>query len=676
MLCFLLFSLSAEAIDTKPLRQSGKPIMEFLVKLKANKRVKLAGVDTIQRIPDTSDFFELKSQALAFIMGEYFPYLPIFVIAALAVILMLVYSICVIACCKTTQSKRPGCCIVISWIIFTLFLLASLVYYVFGMLEMPNFLNNYPKIPDYISEGASSTTQSLKKLNDNTTQSLVNTFDEIKVDESFYGLEKQLINDKRPGVNNLTKLDVINNQLLQILQINNTVNDKLDEFPSIPKLKLDVTNIDKTQKSVDPLANVLNEIDVYNSTINLSRYLTPTSVMFQLNSAIRSLTDLSTQTIPQVAPSFKTDALYYIALRYLYYIVFGLLVVFYIILTACFCNRNKCSRCCAASTPIISFFVAIVICIIGLVTTAMATAIQDVCLEPSQFASNWYSNKPIYKSLKLPPLNTQIFENPDGNLYELSKYNDIFNLIRIAEEGKIAIQNNKLTINSGQQTTITNNVQILQQLNITSDLIKIASDLEDILVPLKSLTTPSKDDVIKTIENYIVLIESTIKYYSDNYQVQLAIIPELSNSLGSADTLASSYDTKVRTLQIPFEENANIITTGNISNSYNSVEEVFCQETGIYFAYIAIFSHFYLVSLIGFAGLMICRKRGMDDIFINKPVEERDASLQNDGSSSWMTVKSSPKKRIGSAKNVVNDSSSSDTSFDMYEAANSRLGLY
>lgn len=661
----LIIFVISDCQDYK-LPQASREMVKLVSKLKSTKSMKIFGKDTFPKFPKTSIFSSLKHYALNFAMGQIFPTLIVLILGFIAVIVALLLTVFVGICCLPTKSRMPGLCIIFWWIFFTLFFLVSMVYYVFAMIEAPKFIDDFPKIIDVIQEATHNIHNVYIEIVDKFYEAASNTFMEPETRHAF------------PSFFVLENGNWVTNDIKSIFDLFTiSYNEKMPtithNYPSIKRENYDM-NLNDTLDVLGQLTDNLISVDGltnYGKTFKrqyFSYMRLPTE--FDYSFIMSTLSEYEDVFIPQASTSFSTDNIYYTLMKIFLYIVFALLVIFYIFETIAVFSRNSFSRCCAIASQPISFIIAIVIGVVGVVCTAIACSVSDVCVDSASFASEFYTRKVAYIKTGLPRINpTDIFDSTDKQLYQslrintkISFHSFVGNLppLKFENIGNFEHLNNELTksLNTNMIKEKTNRL-ITDLRNIRRQAVLSNQNVDDITELINHSYS-----LLSTLNYKIPLLTTAINQIpndNEKHTIDFSQTPSRFNSIVENESLSSSLFT------CPLR----------------SSKKYFCEETGGTFSYLAVFSHFYLVSLIAFMVMLFIRRRNMVSMMVYKGdtndtfednIETKDVTMTvspNKNDAKW---KSNYADNSLSESHSVTDSTQSSDSFEMCQQ--SRDGLF
>ena len=653
--------------------------------MKGKDPIKIFGKETLPQIPKTSSYSELKRNSLNFVMGQFYPQLIVFILGIISFIITFILTIFIVFCCIPEKSSRPGFCIIFWWGFFSLFLGVSFSYYILGTLKTPLFIDDYPKIIEVIGNASINLKSSYSQFVNNY-YSLSSQFFSKK--SGSFGSLAVLVTD---GSNSkyLWQTDYLSIQMNQLLSeisssISELYNNKIISqkcnnivFEYLKEINLKSGN--NIIKSLNNMTISLNEINENNDQNvqplgkNLQNVLSNyINIPFKepFSSFPLLLDNYFNVDIQKAVPSFSTDNNYYKSMRYLVYIIFCLLVIFYICQTVALCMTNSYSRCFVIANQPISMIISLVIGIIGIVTTSISCSISDLCLESTEFASNFYSGKPDYKSLGFSTIDKElVFNSESNNLYYLLNISDIVNFGKTNSE----IRNKLEDINLPNITTFSE--RLYQSNQELKDSLTQKNLINNLSFLISSSFDVKRDIIISNCAsiNEINIIDSIIKNAN-----QLNII--LQNEIPLISTAAESFllydDTSSRDLflssfsaksYLEIVTSSSSLTTSLFTCPLRSSKKIFCDETGGTFSYFAIFSHFYLISLIGFTIILLYRRKN-----IYSPYETKEAII-NEYDQQSKPQKNRAHQFVEEDSSQMNINSSSDSSFDMFQQSRTQL---
>ncbi|OHS95874.1 hypothetical protein TRFO_10283 [Tritrichomonas foetus] len=675
MLIFFLAQFISCACEDHNLPTAVRALIELIRKMKGSTPLRLFGKDTIQSIPQTSNFTELKQQALNFTMGQFFPQIVVFILSLAAFILTLVFTIFICICCLPIRSTRPGFCITFWWVIFSLFFGVSIAYYILAIIETPKFIDDYPKITEIIDSATVDLKSSFMNLTENYFNLSTSTFSEA---DGSFGAPSVFVNENGWKIDSLlSSMTNYNNFLNDTIQyINDQISIQKCTYSNISSLNAD--SLPSLQNSLQNVSETIKKIDLENGGNILTFARNARNILVDYINLLSNDPWVNVPTIldeyrdvelEKAIPSFNTDNSYYKAMEICLYIVFCLLVIYYILQTVAVCMRNDYSRCCVIANMPFSLIAAIIIGVIGIVTTSMACSISEVCDDSSTFAANYYSGKEAFKSTSMPPLQVALFDLDDATLYDLLSFEYFANFSREVNFNAVSAPAKPANF-FGLKTSADNlKIELNKSFIINTDLLQV---IETALTMRRQMITMNCGSNI--LDNLTQVINTAnIFYFLMNYD--LPLVQTAANSFTNYNGEASKNQFVNSFSNLAYKQifdNEETLGTSKFTCPLRSSKQIFCKETGGTFAYLAVFAHFYLVSLIGFSSLLCCRRKGMiSAMYDDEPVNQRNKAPRKNmiWSQNYIISSSSSSSSTMSSKRYSSDSDS----FDMFQQ--SRAGV-
>lgn len=667
------------------LPQASRILIELLGKMKGKTSIKIFGKETLPQIPKTSSYFEIKHYSLNFVMGQFYPQLIIFILSAICFIITLILTIFIYFSCTPDTSSKPGFCFIFWWIFFSLFYGVSLSYYILGILKTPFFLDNYPKIIDIIKNASLD-------LGNSYSQFAHSYFDlsssYFSGENGSFGSFSTLITDEKKE-KSVWKTDSLSKMIDQLLlsissNISELINSKAisSNCNKIDLKSLQVINFPTLKAISNSLNNITNSLTIIDNENNKDIQSLGNSLKNILNDFINIptknpfinfplfITNYVDIEIQKAIPSFSTNNNYYKSMRYLVYVVFCLLVIFYVFQTITFSMNNSFSRCFVVANQPISMIISLVIGIIGVISTSISCSISDLCLDSTEFATNFYFGKNEYRNLGLPKSNHElIFNSEDRYLYNVINISNIANFSQPTSEIKKKLE--AINIPSGITTFSSDLNQSNHELNslyqkvLLNDIIFVANYSSYIRREIISTGCASENE-----RNYADSIIKDLNQLNSIIQYEIPLLIKAINSFLiynesiSKELFISSFSSEE---YLNLATNSSTLTSSLFTCPLRCSKKYFCEETGGTFSYFAIFSHFYIISLIGFTLLLLFRRKSMLSPYDIKDYSINEDNQLNKSRNRWKN------HFVTDDSSQMDTNSSSDSSFDMFQQSRSRI---
>ena len=689
MLFLFLSYLTSSVCPDNLIPTHSRELIRGFSNLKSGSPMNVYGHTTIPFITNVSSFAQLNAVGLDYAVGFFYSQMFIFIFAIISLIVTIVCTVMMCAFCQPSRSRKPGACIITGWIIFSLFYLVSLAYYIISMIEMPKFYDNFPGIPGIILNAADDIVSSYYNFTSlyysvtnqlyqgengafvapallvynntwrstiisQTLESLVNVTDEIDaINDIIFTSNCTFANLTEPLT--LTASD-------QILEVINVVDNLTAELDSISGADL------LENETITPLMEFGNNVSqILNGFIGFPL----NSPWVNVPTIVENYADLE---VAPIIPSFNTKNSEYTALLAFEYIIFVIILACFVLQTISVFSRNQFSRTFAMINNPLSIFLTILVGALGICATVIACSISDLCDLSSSFAANFYSGKPVFQEFGLPPLNASLFEDDNRSIFGYLGFEDT-----IQFSTDLLLQDINETIDMPVIDNFFNLQTVVDSLNQLPQLNQIADQLSSFLTQSSTIRRAITETNcgLEVLDNITDLMNRAHSlYFAVLYEIPL--ITTAASSLLTYDA-AQSYDNFSTSFTTTgFEE---LFTDGTLLGAelltcpLRTTKRTFCSQTGGAFGSWAIFSHFYMISLVGFTLLLFVRRKDMLSAdFENEPRPSKKSKgaepthqRRNVIWSQNYIVSDSGDKSLESS-----DSSSSD-SFDMFQQ--SRAGV-
>ncbi|OHT08025.1 hypothetical protein TRFO_23651 [Tritrichomonas foetus] len=616
MLFLFLLRLSFCQCQDYSLPKSSKSIIDALRSLKSSKSMKIFNKNTLVELPFATNFSQFQTKVAPFLIGQYYSCMPIIIIGLLAFLFFLSCTILIGTYCLPFERSKPGfLTTIIWWIFFTLVFIVSIAYFIMSLISSPDFVNGFPKIPETIKNGI----MQIKRSIDLYVSSYEDTlYSSLNTNSRAYGAAGILYNLR--GELTISQYQKQMSSLhADIDQIRNFA------FGSCPaRISINETNFASVQSFSS------NFSDAFSSLIQSSN-------QFLQNSNIKSINDqISTSMIPifdpfsnflpkvqnqltkydeieleKVKSSFNIDGAIKACFSVLNVILILIVLIFYIFQTVTFSMQNSFSRCCVIAIFPISMILAILFGCLGILSTSVSGAIGDLCESSTRFATQWYFSKPGFTgTFGTLNLSESLFSSSNNSLYSsIGAQYDI--PIKLIENSTLELLSNSsnLVFNSSISFEIPN---LLMDSNFSGYLEELETLYSIVSKTYAEIVlNECNESISKSFENFLY----DIFYVQNqlNYGIKLQADSFSSFLAASQGQAKAALVASLPTVLNKLEELSlgDSINTSCFCCPLRGTKKLFCEQTGSTFSNFAIFTHFYIISLVGFGGLLCCRRQGM-----------------------------------------------------------------